>query len=346
VSRRAAILLDAPRSPLPLAPTRDQVINVQANFAAYAWTIEGRRLTGDWDARVLSPAGRQAFYAKKHALGLTHIVAQIRRAPGPLGPNAPTSRQALDDFLLEEYAPYLRELIAEGFIPMPFLASDGQSLNGQNFSTYGWRWGMDTVPYIIDRLRDLAPYALWVPGFEVIGPGGDWTPTEVNQFLVMLGAAVHPLGGQVGFEMGSGYAWWGDGAFSRSRDPREIARRDGEAIRDADAVLSAAGPLDDWNGPAGMAVDCFLQEFVQPVRSNPDGAEQDSARALGPAKRHIQPKNDGPWYHGTPTPRGPRAVCAFEFAAWLYNATDPQMDANVTADRDYLRSLGWSSFGN
>ncbi len=66
---------------------------------------------------------------------------------------------------LPAFRAMIEEVVQAGFIPMLFLGGDGVSHNDAG-GTYGHAWLMENLPAIVAAVGDLAPYCLWIPGWD------------------------------------------------------------------------------------------------------------------------------------------------------------------------------------
>jgi hypothetical protein len=323
---------------LPSPPTRDVVVNVRADFGNLRDKKDRPMFTpfilslmddcdkGDADscADVEDWIGRLKAEGDTHiAVGLTQDYAEnLGWAPRyPIHGIDLTKR-------VSTLKTYLQRLIRRGFIPILFMGCDGHASDpGGGYNdpvgwSYGLPWCQAHLGSIIGELRgggrDLAPYILWIGGWDGCFP--DWSPDQTNQFHTFLRFLVGPAG-NIATEFGNNYIHMGGGGA-------------------------------DWYQNGLNEVDVFLMEFPTDI-FDPNvrcGIEQVAARMLGPAKTFTpNPSCDSanpPFYLGAPrSPRGPLVVVAWEYAA--YRATRKQTDpANARQQGDYLYSLGFRRLGN
>ena len=302
--------------PLPLVPTRDQLLTAQLGFGGDTLVYSGGTVPYfDVALQSLGPADRQLVYAMKRATGKNILMLALWWGYGGYPING--GRGVDFSSRWTDFKALILEAITEGFLVQVNLACEGQANNGNG--QLGWSWAMTQTAEFIKTLRapvDVTPYCRFSFGFELWGPGGDWSYGDASQQAEQAHAFLRAVLGDAGviaLEMGPGYIKW---------------MEDGVAA---------------WHDTMGQAIDLCLVEWPQPIEANRDGCEQITARLLGPAKRNIQGKNDGVWYLSTPTPRGPHGVSAYELGTseWTHGrSTAAQYQAKV----DYLKSLGWTVF--
>jgi hypothetical protein len=307
----------------PPTPSRDVLGNVLTSFQGLE-VQTGQFGLLPWFEPFLASLGAQdrtSARAAKRIAGDTHQFLSLSYAYHEAGQVYDTipGRDFTQD--LAGFGNLLLETLSTRFWPVVSLSADGQTYNPAG-GTYGWQWGMDHMGEITAVLASLVGSCVWMGGYELLGPGGNWTPDQLEAFYVKLGSLVHPLGGVTALELGQGYDKW---------------REDGQAC---------------WDSEAGQAIDVFLQEFPQPINgpapgsgnTNFDGCQQLASSSLGPAAQNIAPKNQLTWYQATPTPRGKRFNCALEFALYdqIHNGKTP---ADIAAEREQLLSLGYTSHG-
>ncbi len=329
--------------PVPLdssfsAPARDRVIAVQASFQGLTVPSPVGAIPAfgpfAW-SRDLDAAGRSAWRAVERGAGDTHAIRAISceyRNDG--GYSYPISGCDFTQDLLT-----LKQRIAEerqaGFTAVAlYLAGDGQTY-APDGGTYGWPWLMANQPRIVAALQDrtLAGFdattcTILVHGFELISNGG-WSPANFEAAVLALralGAALH-IGSHIGV-----YTWWGDAAGSNG------------------------GPVADWSGPTGQAIDVCFEEgdapFVtpqgQPLQNeNGDGWQQRAVAHLPqPNYAIIAPKNiiAREWVTNPLTPRGPRNSVGLELDEFRWTRGGVTVQ-EIQGERAYLRQLGWAHVG-
>lgn len=294
-------------------PTREQLGTVRVTFQGGTCQTQEFGLLPRFEPFVasLNAADRASWWAAKHADGDTHAFLSVsyRYAEAGQAYEHIPGRDFTAD--LPAFVAIISEAIANGFYVVVSFAADGQTFNPDGW-TYGWQWGMDNMQRITEALAPAKDYCAPMGGYELLGPGGDWTADQLEAFYLKL-RHLWPDGVLV-LELGSGYCKW-----------REVAGSD----------------TTGWETPGGQAIDVFLQEFPQPINEGDhwDGCQQVAARTLGPAKRNIQQKNDGPWYLAAGTPRGPVMVSGFEYC--LYDVVRGMPSSQVAVFRLALSSLGY-----
>lgn len=322
---------------LPPPPSRDAVVNVRADFANLRdakdrpmFTPFLLSLMDDCDHGDAGACGDvEDWIARLKAEGDTHIAVSITYDYGENLGWAP--RYPIHGLDLTQRVPtlrtYLERLIRRGFIPILFLGCDGHASdpNGGYNDPVGWSYGLPWceahLPGIISQLRsgrDLAPYILWIGGWDGCFP--DWSPAQTNEFHTFLRAQVGDAA-NIATEFGNGYIHMGNGG-------------------------------SDWYAPGLDQVDVFFIELATDVLA-PDqtcAVQQVAARMLGPAITFTPgPPCDSsspPFYLAPPrSPRGPLTVVAFEYAAYL--ATRKQLDPDAAKRQaDFLYSVGFRRLGN
>lgn len=196
------------------------------------------------------------------------------------------------------------------------LATDGQAYD-PNGLTYGWYWAMQNLPGILHILRSrFSKSILWCTGWDGCFP--NHSPSQTLQLLRMLRSV---LGDdeQISTEFN------GPGGIS---------------------YCHMGGGAADWhNDSLGNQqlniLDAFLIETSVPP--NQVGFQQTYARLLGPAKRNIEPDNDGPYFLEELTKE--IAIVDFENIAFQISrkqANESDVEAMANANAYY----GVSLFGN
>ena len=281
--------------PMPPVPTREQLTNVQADFCNLT-DSKGRVMftpflfslmamgdvdsANDWLAKmkaagdthiVISPA-----YAYANDGGFTYSIPGADFHDGAQGKNNIGGIGVWGN--LAQFRNYVEVLIRSGFYPVIMMNADGQT--GGSGGIYGYDWfvkgGASNLVSVLKQEPDLTPYVLFVPGWELIGPGGDHTPDQIQKEMVALRKAVGP-GRQIGIEFGQGY-------------------------------IHVGGGDRDWYQSGLIEADAFLVEFNQPLDRNIEGLTQIADRVLA--------GRAGPYYFAKARPRGKMSVVAFEYDAY------------------------------
>jgi hypothetical protein len=317
---------------LPPAPTRAQVGAVKMTFQGLTVNLPGYGSIPWFEPAIssLDAANRQLVYAAKHAAGDTHLIVSLSwNYSGDGRYSYPIPGTDLSGNL-PAFRALVQEIIANHFIPLVFLAGDGESRPGGGYNdpvgwTYGYKWLMDHLADIVGSLQrptDLTPYLVIVPGWDGVIPG--WAPdasnpasgiykypAELDNYLLKARALLP--NGYLGVELSAGYCHWGDGAAN-------------------------------YSSSAGRQVDIILQEFPGPPTG--DQVWQIAARELGPAyvRPPDQPAGDDrspPFYLSSGTPRGPFYPIAFEYDEyrWVRGAVTT---GQVQREQTYLKSAGYS----
>jgi hypothetical protein len=149
-------------------PTREQVTNIRANFFG---PRDGRgRIVFDPVLAVLSPNEREEWYAQKQAEHLTHVAV----APAFAYPGFPSF-----DWWNEpaKFMALLIDVLDHGFTPVVQLA-EGDHFRERN-SAFNSNPALTDhlvreIRRFLPELADVFPYAVWSPGWEVIGPPEYW----------------------------------------------------------------------------------------------------------------------------------------------------------------------------
>jgi hypothetical protein len=284
-------------------PTRAELLNVQASFCSHMVTLDDYGTIPLFDPFIASmnPAQRQQCYKRKRELGITHIVLSAHYAyPYPV-----PGHNWRDD--LQGLRAIVEEAIAEGFM-IALTVTDG----GQEDYAY---WTLERLQQAAQIFAGLDAWCIDAILWEVIGPGGDWTPDQV-QAMCRLHRQAFGDAWQIGIEFGQGYCHLGNAA-------------------------------DDWYQAGLDTIDIFFYESAQPtfVAEQMDKNLDVYARMLGPAARNIPPENLGPWYVGQARARGPLVFCQFENIAYTYIRGESS-DSDVRIEADWFKSHGATVFGN
>ena len=354
----------APLPPLPgpipggvvpgTPPTRAQVCGVNLSFQGL--TVNTAQFGSlPWFEAALSSfneADRAIIYAAKHAAGDTHAVVDISwnyaESGQPYGINDALGvhnivppRDLTGD--LVTFKALVAEVIANGFIPVIFLAGDsegaGPGYNDPVGWTYGYDWLTAHLPGILGALAsgpdgiDLTPWCLFVPGFDSVFYG--WEPSNVK--FAAFGALFRALlpNGYLGILHQMGKIPIGGGQADYAP---------GGAMVNWDVLLSQFGRIGD-------AASRNALKSANPVDYVGNDIWQVATRTLGPA--YVWPSDEpanadshpAPWYLVSGNPRGPYFVCAFEWVG-LYDFIRGNESAEaVSQDRAYLKSLGYTYTG-
>jgi hypothetical protein len=324
--------------------TRDQLINIQGGFLNHDVTTSEYGTIPWWDSFLggLTPSDRIAVYQAKQARGLTHIVPQISinytenlgwsdgypvmptDYTGGLG----TTQAGNATNTIGQFHDLLEEIITNGTYPMYPIVSlaGGAQSNGPgpvwNYNdpvgwTYGGQWLLASLDAIGTNCLDdplIQGNCVIMAGYEILDGG---SPALIDQLQLAMRARFPNA--VIALEILQDYPFWENGP-------------------------------SDWTSPAGQATDIFLAEMnPNPIWTIYDDAptewQQFSARMLGPAKQHIDPSNDGPWYFAAGTPRGPFGTCFFETNASQY--IRKQIDeATANLNTQYGAWYGGTSFCN
>lgn len=323
MSTLAVVAAASPTSNPITKPTRVQLCTAQLHFGGQYVTLPGLGTIPWFDAalQTLDASGRQVVYAMKRAAGDQMVQLTLNWCyQGPTYTYPVNGGMGIDfSAQWDGYKALIQEAIANGFYVELKLACEGQRIvPGQ----MGYPWAMANVPALMQYLSDVLPWCVISLGFELFGPGGDWSDQQVTDAHLMLRSAVG--NNVIALEFGQGYNKWDAG----QADPE-----DGAAC---------------WATPAGMAVDIFQQEFPQPIYADDhwQGCEILSRRNLGLAYTGPSDPTDPhpPFYFGAPTPRGRHYVWAYEYGLydWVRQNIGPSDYEQMRTD---LTGLGYQVVG-
>jgi len=310
-------------------PTRDQIINVKANFCN-VFDSEGIPIfDGFIDYLIINDSVKaNDWVVKLKAANTTHITLDLsgnyleNLGWTPLYP-IPGMDWSND---LSGFSNIIDWVQNRGFIPIIKLAFDGQGAGpGWNDPigwTYGWQWGMDNMERIANGLSKHIKKVLWSTGWDGCFP--TWTR---NQTILMLQHMRKILGPEACIDTefngpGSvGYTHMGLGA--------------------GDWTPETLGILDNFSIEATFSPDV-------------NGIQQVAARLLGSQAKNIEPPN---YYAGKPPSDdncfltqminlGKKInMCWFEQNAYLFIRKlineNQARDASTT-----VANYGFTSFGN
>jgi hypothetical protein len=312
-----------PRPQVLPKPTRDQLLHARTGFGGEMVSLLGYGTIPWFDAafQSLGQEGRQTVYQMKRQQGDQVILACLWWAYQARDYTYPVGNGIGIDFSndFHGFKSLVTEIIDNGFYPQIMCACEGQ---GRVTGQLGYPYAMARVPELVDVLqqdRNVLPWCRLCLGFELLGPGGDWTPDQLIAAHLQLRRAAPDA--VIALELGQGYNKW---------------QEDGVAC---------------WASEAGRAIDLLLQEFTQPInildRESVSGCCQLARRSLGsaytgPLPPVIDDAEHVPWYMSTPTPRGPHAVAAWEYGLfdWV-RRPDPARYQEITR---FLQSLGYTIF--
>lgn len=163
------ILLDSAGG-IPIRPTRDQILNVKANFISMRDSWNRVMLSWFWP---LLPENEQADWVTRwRQAGLTHVVlCPVMQYPGAPFPSDDWRAQP------QRFAAAVQRVLQLGFIPIIQMTS-GDGGTGNDVVNY---W-----PGLFTALQPVIRYCLGSCGFEVVGPGGGWTSAQLSRGLKAL----------------------------------------------------------------------------------------------------------------------------------------------------------------
>lgn len=324
--------------PFPKPPTRDQVIAVDTSFQGLMVPSPVGIIPAFgpfcW-SRDMDEAGRNAWRAVERAAGDTHFLRCLSAEyQNDNGYSYPISGCDFTQDLLTLKQRIGEELLSGFTSGTLYLAGDGQTYSPDGGS-YGWSWLMENQPRIAAALQDTTiagfdatEYIALCHGFELISDGG-WSPANFEEAVLALRALLPKA--HIVSHIGV-YTWWGD------------------------AVGGQGGPVADWSGPTGQAIDICFEEgdapFVdangQPLNNEAcDGWQQRAVAHLpNPNYGIIEQRNliEREWVTNPLTPRGPRTTVAMELdeARWVRSQVSV---GEINNERAYCRELGWAYTG-
>jgi hypothetical protein len=333
-------------SPLPPAPTRDQMLNVHLTFQGLTVTTQqfGQLPWFEPALPWLSAADRQAVYAAKHASmawgagGDTHALVFV--PSGPALYDEPGQPYAADRFppldwtagntqMDQQFAALVHEVIVNGFPQvLVFLGGDDGAA--------GFPVAMAQAKLVSSALRqsvygDLTPYVVVLPGFDGVFYG--YSPDQVAQW----GASCRLLFTYCGVEHQPGRIPVGEGGSDYLPGGR---------MTTFDLILA------EFNGPNDSA---WRTQRTFDAQGRPDypGNQiwQIGARMLGPAyhRPSDQPADSDsaspPFYLAPLSPRGPFVHCAFEWVGEYLWVRGRESADDIVRDRNYFKSAGYTCGG-
>lgn len=317
---RAALLCGS-SSTLPAVPTRAQVCGVRTSFQGLTVNVPGYGSIPWFDVFYgsLDAHARQIVTRAKKSAGDTHLLLALSyNYANDNGFSYPIPGADYTQNL-----PGFRALVVEALQSFTsvciYLAGDGQTY-APDGGTYGYPWLMANLPRIMDGLRDLVPYVSFCHGFELISNGA-WSPDDFESAVLATRALIP--NGYIASHIGT-YTWWGDKAGT------------------------SGGPIADWSGPAGQAIDICFEEGDAPfvdANGNPtndgfsDGWQQRAHAHIQDAK-NIEPRNRVVFEWPIGTPRGPRYPIALELDAFRWTRERVSV-GEIDRERNYLRSIGF-----
>ena len=170
---RAASLTAA--SPRLLRPTRDQVLNIRANFCGMQ-DAQGRAMFTDF-LGGLPRSEREDWYARQRAAGLTHLVICTNAGPYHWW-HAPTYDFRHDP---AQFRALLLDVLGHGFVPVVMMTSgDDQTWHEILGEVWAGLW---------PAVRDLQGSCVWANGYET---GGAWPSKAVSDTLRWMQAHMAP----------------------------------------------------------------------------------------------------------------------------------------------------------
>lgn len=155
-------------------PTRDEVLNIRANFCG-ARDALGRVIFDPFLAS-LPPDQRADWYARKHAAHLRHFILQpfISYPGSPIPPSDLRQDPAAFRALIEQ-------VLTQGFVPLVQMTDGGDGAWNEILG--------DVWAGLWPALEDLQNSIVWSPGFEV---GGSWPSKALSDVLLWLQGRLSP----------------------------------------------------------------------------------------------------------------------------------------------------------
>lgn len=171
-----SFLLLQSETAVPFRPTREQILDVRANFISMRDSWNRVMLSWFWPSLPLNE--QQNWFARWRAAGLTHVVmCPVQQYPGNrLGPNG---ADITDDWRGQpgRFALAVATALEEGFIPIIQMTSgDGGTWHDVDVYWSG----------LFGALSPFLKYCMVSCGFEVVGPGGGWTSAQLSRGLTAL----------------------------------------------------------------------------------------------------------------------------------------------------------------
>ena len=345
-----------PKPPAPAPrPGRDRVLNMRANFFG-GLDCRGARI---FDPMIAVVTDRECWYSAKKADGLTHIVL----SPAFQYPGFTSFDWWHND--PAQFRELMLDVLNHGFVPVVLLAQ------GEHFTERNR--GHVTNPALTEHLdrdfermltawKDLAPFAVWVPGWEVVGPPEYWWTAfqlthAIDRMTALLGdSAVIAVHAQPNRVTGASYCGQNadrnapmGGCVAVSQDPNGLWN-----FVEADDP-SRGDEIGWFSLPAGRRVNLWLFQMDHDRRMADDGLRPCASaygRVCETLRRWVAEdaqtgklKSDserGPqWFPGR---RGPQ-FCAFETGALNVKQGDFAPEKLKLIARR-LADLGVTCFGN
>jgi hypothetical protein len=334
---------------MPPAPSRTDMLNVHITFQGLTVNTQQFGSLPWFEAALawLAPADRQAAYAAKRASpawagGDTHALIALPSGP-PLydEPGQPYSADRFGPLdwtagntqISPALAALVTEVVQNGFTRvLLFLGGDA--------GHPGYLIAKQQLPLVLTALGDLSRYVCIVPGWDGVwhAPGADGTGWA-REDIIAFGQQFRALSpnGCLGLEHASGYIPIGEGGGDFAP---------GGGLSTYDLILS------EFDGPKDSAWRRSEKSDSTPTRKDYYGNQiwQIAGRLLGTWTRPSDEPADAdsatpPWYMRPGSPRGPYATCAFEWVGEYNFVRGYETADQVSADRQYFKSLGYSCGG-
>lgn len=318
-------------SPAPKPPTRDQLCAVKMSFQGLTFNTPSYGNVYWWETIAWwpNPADRQAAYVAKRAAGDTHIIIDLSGAYKEGIPGSYNDVGADYSQNLSALVALAEEAINEGFLIDLRLAGDGRSkarnpdgsypYNDPVGLTYGHEWLMENLPRIVAAFKHLAPYIIFVPGYDGVFYGWgdppdkpDLQPDRVMAFGKLFRSLLP--NGVLGLEFSAGHIPLGEGGGDY---------QPGGRMQDFDVIYGEFDPFNYHQDSTWQIVGRLAPEYHRPPDQPPDD------------DRGVEGKR----YLAVPNPRGPWFFIAFEILTynWVRGRNSPQ---DIAAYRQYFADMG------
>jgi len=294
-------------------PSRDSIINVQANFCnlfdAEGWPIFEPFI----DELILHNMPKALdWIARLHAAGSTHLTVGF--SGGSYNENlgwAPSYPIPGHDWSsdVKGFSEIVNWVKSQGFIPWIKLDTDGIVFD-PNGNGVGWQWGIDNFKSVLPLLSEHFEDCLWGTGWDGCFPV--WTPDQTLQMIRLLRSI---LGTKACIETEFG-------------GPPTVG------------YCHMGGGPADWTSDKLGDLDVFSVELTSYPPDAPR-IQETASRLLGPVAKNIDPANLGPFYLAGQKTK----VCYMETCAYqIIRKQLTSLDAINIANQG--KFYGFTSFGN